>query len=574
MYIDELQFTEKAKKFIKKIVSPNKGRFDEIILSDVERKIDSLELAIQIMEEEDIPRLSGQKESIMDQINNMAEDPRMLSIEVFEKVPQFLEFIVYLKDREMFDNIQSQRKNWSRLTEEEIKEERKKESKNILVYLKTYGFITSAQYTQIKDADTPRKHRELEPAMLRVYSDVYYLRNEVAHADRSLSLTEQWEYAKELLIMYLDIAGKFEKEIVEENNKLKIKKQTEARKYLKNMKEKYEKKESFKYIELDGKAEGTSSTKTLYSLIKNTDACKIKILGNAGMGKTTTMEYIAYKDASSNRIPVIIELKNVSQENNTIIKIISNKTHLDCSEDIIKQLLEKGSLNLYIDGINEIADENLKRDIVTQINHIITSYPQTKIVLTDRESNSITVTDNVDIYIIEKLTDDKIKEFIKENSGNKETANKVTELVFGENNEAELLREMVRIPFKLYKLIEMVTAGIEITDLNKFDEYFTEAIIIREVADKGVDEARELPAFLKEIISHGKEEYPRDELIQLISCVITDRNLTNMASNEVLTLLVQLGIMEEVRFNVYQFTNSEIRRNIEEQQDSEAEALW
>lgn len=557
-------FSEEAKKFIELEVANEGGRVDETLqVDDVARKIQSLELALEISEH--IPRLKGLKSSIHDQIEYMAINKKIDSMEEFEKTAQYLELFIYLVNPGKFETIQGKKTgNGPRNNSEAIPDylyelQMISEEKEVGFIRCTYK--NPASYSTYSD-------------MFKVYGNLYYVRNEEAHSVRLLSPTQAWQYVRELLIIYLEVAGKYQYLLESESNRLKLTNETRAEEYLKDLIADYEQeqsKKSLKYIALDGRESKTSSKDSLVDIINKKNDCKIKIIGNAGMGKTTTLKYLAYMDAKKQkgRTPVILELKDTSEVENTIIGMVGNKKHLDCSEEMVKKLLENGFLNLYVDGINEIYNVDLKKSIVTQINNIITEYPKTKVVLTDRESNKVTVTDNVLIYVVEQLDDAKMKKFIEDNTNNKEEL-KTQVLKLVEENEA--LKNMVRIPFRLYKLITIVKEGKEIPKTpQEFDVHFRNAIIEREVEEKGSKDADNLILFINAIVSLGQKEYSRIDLINVISLTIKDCSLTNVASDEIITLLLDLHIMEKVSFQTYRFENQELQKTIEDQKEEPEE---
>ena len=560
-------FTEEAKKFIELEVANGDGRADSnFVVDDVPRKIYCLEQALRLSEH--VERLSGLKDSIVNQIEYMAKNKKVDSIEEFEKSAQFLELFLYLINPTKFDTIQgTSAGNKSKGNSEAIP--------NYLYELKMIDEEKQVGYLRstYKNADSYKNYSD----MFKVFGNLYYIRNEEAHSVRLLSPTQEWQYVRELLILYLEVAGRYEQKLAAEINRVDLIKTTRVEQYLKDIKEKYEldaSKKSLKYIALDGRQTNTNSKDSLVTLIRKNNNCKIKIIGNAGMGKTTTLKYLAYTDIneSKGRTPVILELREVSTVENSILGMIGNNMHLDCSIDMVKKLLENGYINLYIDGINEIYDTELKKDVVNQINSIITTYPKTKVILTDRESNKITVTDNVITYIIEQLDDQKIKDFIKNNtSGDSELSKKVLKIV----DSNETIKNMVRIPFRLYKLITIVKSGKDIPDsIEGFDKAFRNAIIEREVEEKSSQDADNLLLYLDNIISLEKEEYSRTELIDVISFTIKDRNLSNTSSDEIIRLLVDLHIMEKVSFQTYRFENLELQKTSEDKkEESETESV-
>ncbi len=553
-------FSEEAKKFIELEVANVDGRADsDFVVEDVPRKIFCLEQALKLSEH--IERLSGLKESIVNQIEYMAKNKKVDSIEEFEKTAQYLELFIYLIDPENFDTIRGTASgNKSANNSQAIP--------NYLYTLKMIDDEKQVGYlrSSYKKAESYKNYSD----MFKVYGNLYYIRNEEAHSVRLLSPTQEWQYVRDLLILYLEVAGHYEQKLATEINRTDLMKETRVEEYLKEMKENYEKEASekyLKYIVLDGRQTNTNSKESLVSLIRKNDNCKIKIIGNAGMGKTTTLKYLAYTDIleSKGRTPIFLELREVSMVENNILEMIGNKNHLNCKEEMVKKILENGYINLYIDGINELYDTDLKKNVVNQINSIITTYPKTKVILTDRESNKITVTDNVLTYIIEQLDDNKIKEFIKNNTnGDTELSNKVQKLV--DSNDS--IKNMVRIPFRLYKLITIMLRGKDIPKtVEEFDILFRNAIIEREVEDKASQDADNLLMYLENIISLNQKEYSRSELIEVISYTIKDRNLSNTASDDIIRLLLDLHIMEKVSFQTYRFVNHELQKTSEDKKE-------
>ena len=577
-------FSKEAKEFIIREVTNEKGRLNEYVIDKVENKIYCLECAIKVSEH--LERLNNLKNSIIDQINQIAEDPSKLNLDTLQKVPQFLEIFIYLTDKDLYNSIQGYKPldEENKLTTQELKKEQAlMNSPSIPEGLCKIKIIDEDISNKLKSNSKNLDFYKTLSNEMKAYMDVYYLRNQGAHADRDLSITQKWQYVKDILIIYLEVAGRFRKELESELNRIDLSSATDAEKYMDKSIKTYEDRSCFTYINLEGKekiqSEINKSKTSLINLISKNNNCRIKLLGNAGMGKTTTMEYLAYQDAKNynGRVPVFIELKDINNEQDTIIKIIANKEHLNCNEEIVEKLLSNGYINLYLDGINEITtDNNQKRQIISQINSLFTQYPKIKIVLTDRESNNITVTDNVDVYVIEKLTDNKIDEFIRKNSKTKEVETKALDLIFKNTASSNNLKELVRIPFRLYKLLEIISMDVTIpTTIEEFDKYFTDAIIEREVRLKATPEARNLTYFIKEIVNVNKEIFDRDELIEIISDAINKRNLTNENSDRLVDLFTELSIMEEVSFNKYRFINTEIRENRKEEiEDNTNDISW
>jgi len=153
------------------------------------------------------------------------------------------------------------------------------------------------------------------------------------------------------------------------------------------------------------------------------------ILGPPGMGKSTTMQYLAYKDAleiqkrtvSENiKYPVYIELKYFD-ENNGIIQIIDDTVKL--GREKLTQILENGNLTLFLDGLNEVGDK-YKGEVRKQIiNEILRKYPENTVIISSRPqayNNEF----KIPAFNLQLMDEEKIKEFIVKNYTDGETRDK------------------------------------------------------------------------------------------------------------------------------------------------------
>lgn len=522
-------FSEEAKSWILK----------NIKLENLNNKIKYLEMALEISE--NLEGLSNLKSSIIDQVNFFPVDINRVELESLSKVSQFLEVFIYLK-----------------LPEEYKKIEKTRDSKNIPEYLTMLKIISKNEM----DAILHHKTNILSSNdILSHYAQCYYMRNQIAHKDSYLTTKETWEYIDSLLIVYLTIAGRYANDLQEEINSISLNKETDAARYVKDIIRNYEQnnRKAFKYIPLD--ASNDTKNKNNESLLDIVNSINpLKIIGHAGMGKSTTLEYLTYIDAKSypRVVPIYIELRNITDTDNGILKEIQNK--LSCSIEIAVKLLKNGHIHLYLDGIDEILlNDSERKLIINEINVMIGRYPKTKIVVTDRENTKITIAEGVSTYIIQALTEEKIKDFIAGNCDNKELNDKVYKLLF-EKEEGKTLLELVKIPFMLQNLIEIVRIDGKIpTDKAEFAKNFLEAILKRESKEKGTPESMNLDSYLIAIAILDQEQYDRHTLIKVISNTTNELHLSDVYSDKILELLLQLHILEECGYLTYRFVNEDYK---------------
>ena len=166
---------------------------------------------------------------------------------------------------------------------------------------------------------------------------------------------------------------------------------------------------------------------------------RMMIWGEAGMGKTTTLEYLTYMDAkkrlkdSNYNIPVLVLLGVMTKATYTIKQYICDK--LDIGVDICESLLEEGKINLFLDGLNEIpadAGGNLKTLRMREIKQLLRDYPKTFIIITNRPQDTRDF-NNVPIFNLIKLSKEEMRDFIKKNVDEED----VKELLFTSINDKE-----------------------------------------------------------------------------------------------------------------------------------------
>ena len=136
------------------------------------------------------------------------------------------------------------------------------------------------------------------------------------------------------------------------------------------------------------------------------------IVGDPGIGKTTTLIFLAYLDSvSKDKIPVLIELKHFLSGDN-FYNIIQNRLKTDDAET--DHLLQNDNVRLYLDGLNEIINENLGRLARIEISRFLEEYPTMDIIISSRPlsySNEF----EIPVFHLQLMNEERIKEFIFRN---------------------------------------------------------------------------------------------------------------------------------------------------------------
>lgn len=182
------------------------------------------------------------------------------------------------------------------------------------------------------------------------------------------------------------------------------------------------------------------------------------IWGDAGLGKSTTLEYLAYIDADnylvniSNKIPVYLSLGLLTDKNISIKQIIFKKIGVDAT--VGEKMLMEGNINLFLDAVNEIPkDDNyqLKTIRLKEIKNLLNDYPDTFIIITDRPQEANTFK-GIPVFHLLKMDRDQINEFLIKNTDNINVAN----MIFNEIKNDERLEKIIKTPLMLSRLIEIV----------------------------------------------------------------------------------------------------------------------
>lgn len=321
----------------------------------------------------------------------------------------------------------------------------------------------------------------------------------------------------------------------------------------------------------------------------------IKVIGYAGMGKTTFLEHIAYKELkqlvifSTNGeliiksleqkdfiIPVIIRLSNINENNckDSMEKIIKDIIDPKLPQIFINNLLEQGLINVYIDGLNEInlKGENLQ-SFIGIINDFVTNvkYKNNKIIVTDRDSNANSILESYPQIHMSGVHRENIIEFIERNSTIKdgETKKSFAQKIFEEffqKDISEKYKSALTKPLFLRKLIIIAESNRNIPQ--KYDDVIKEFIISlieREINEKKNEDAQNIDLLLTEMVKkYGKKDGRQvkdfsvsfDEVKNYLDLeIVAKGGLYNdygelIKSEKVLKLSIGLGLLEKIGENI------------------------
>jgi hypothetical protein len=237
----------------------------------------------------------------------------------------------------------------------------------------------------------------------------------------------------------------------------------------------------------------------------------------------------------------------------------AEKAGLD--EKACSLLMTSGGMSLYLDGVNEIlcSDKN-KRIVCSQIDELAAKYPKTKILVSDRESSQVSIRMDIPTFLICKLDETMIHEFIHKNSKSKDCEDKINNAL-KENN---YLYNIVKTPFMLETFIGLVEhRGYKkgITNENQLIEVFVKSLIYREANEKKEIRADKIEMLLTYLFVEQKTS--EDGRISFTKPGILARFRKckehygfEIDTDEILEIIVQMGFLEKVQGDErYTFAN-------------------
>ncbi len=198
------------------------------------------------------------------------------------------------------------------------------------------------------------------------------------------------------------------------------------------------------------------------------------LLGDAGMGKSTTLQYLAWEDAQAclrdslkANLPVYVELKLLSNGRKLLDTIFSI---LGFDYEFSEQLLQKRRLSLFLDGLNEVPKQDRER-VSHEIQGILNAYPKLPIIIAGRAPYRFMSGEQcrLPVFSLQRMNDQQLEEFLEKNS-----RENVKQLIRSELAEEDNLRDWLRVPMLFMMLLEVaddICKRYPDDSINKFQEH-------------------------------------------------------------------------------------------------------
>lgn len=351
-------------------------------------------------------------------------------------------------------------------------------------------FSSSLSFDKYTSTDDVELNRKYQNDFLLYFIKAIILKNEQSHQVPERSKLANVTNFNTTLIAQLWIINFFKKEL-----SVTIKKESNKNHdfddYIISEIKRLEK-QSSKFVSLNLKELTNQTEKGRNGFIEdllNNNLLRVRILGQGGSGKTTTLEYLFYKDAVNwvdnsliHKLPILISLGNLTT-NETILESIAKKTHTQI--EYINELLETDELKLYLDGINEIVENRESKKLKLQeIASLLEDYPKLNLIITDRyefdsyQNNMF----NVPTFLIQKINKDQIEEFvIKYCYNDSDQSEQVMKVLKSKTNIQEILLR----PLVLTRAIEIIKSENNLPEKEgRIIEKFLDILLKREKDEK------------------------------------------------------------------------------------------
>ncbi len=198
------------------------------------------------------------------------------------------------------------------------------------------------------------------------------------------------------------------------------------------------------------------------------------VIGNAGMGKTTTLQYLANIDAQKllndmsllsklHPLPIYVELRNFKPKQTLLDKVVCEvQTGLDILDfekdnvaslrHFVERLLKAGKVTLFLDGLNEIP-KDLRDEKIAEIQHFVNrDYSDVFYLLTSRKEQYRKVLTDIPAFDLQPMDLEQINLFLHRNT----TQDVVRNTILDKVKTNPYLAQFVNIPFNLLMLIRVV----------------------------------------------------------------------------------------------------------------------
>jgi hypothetical protein len=373
-------------------------------------------------------------------------------------------------------------------TEEEFSFKKTLATKNGIQQYFKY-FPNFEEYKNLESEELKTKITKENLPLYYIYLiPTYNNKNTTSHQEPNLSVSDAISAFRNCLIVQIHLIHFFRQELKETLIKQSFLKE-DFNFYLNKLQSKYDNNIN-RYVPLnlfEIRNDTIEPNQGLIEKIFDTEH-RIRILAQAGCGKTTSLEYLTsffydkYRNGVESRIPVLIYLGNLIQDQ-TLISAIAQE--INKSVEKTEELIKQNRLILFLDGLNEINTSlNHQKKIKNEISELESSNQDLSICVTDRFENDIFLAnyfDGLKTFEIVKLAPFQIDQFINKYVVNQELEIKVRDIL----NQNKKISHLFEKPLFLTRALQIINAKHSLPEgEGELIGDFIDLILLREKNDK------------------------------------------------------------------------------------------
>lgn len=176
------------------------------------------------------------------------------------------------------------------------------------------------------------------------------------------------------------------------------------------------------------------------------------IQGIAGQGKTIFLRYLCSIElAIGNYIPLFLELRRISKTHSLRDRIYMSfkLLGLTVDDELFEALASSGKILLLLDAFDEVPDD-LKQSVVTDIEDLVTSNENLRVIVTSRPNNDIQMSSHVSVVTLDNLQGDEYETVVRKLAGGESWADTLIQHI---QSNATHMREMLCTPLMVTLLV-------------------------------------------------------------------------------------------------------------------------
>ncbi len=280
---------------------------------------------------------------------------------------------------------------------------------------------------------------------------------------------------------------------------------------------------------------------------------RMLLWGDAGMGKSTTLQYLTYIDAKdysegqSSTIPVYVPLGMMINQEETLEQYICKELGVEYLAGI--DLLKAGKVSLFLDGVNEIsadASTGVQTRRLKEIQALMDQYSNSLIIVSNRP-DSYSYFKGIPVFRLQKMDYKRIVEFLQKNTDDEQIRERIIESI----QDNHRLLQIISTPLMATRLIAIVH---ELKELPKSEgtiiKLFLESLYKRERFEKKDTRFDEFKThhLLVHLASYGFEKNGTNSGLSyqdVIECFAECMNKYHFLydSSYALEILIALGVL-------------------------------